>query len=379
MRCKIIAILIVSLLVLVSCDGRNEDVSDGSDSVMLSSFAVPEPSESDILLNESSYPVAEFDFDVNDTDKTINGIYQDDLYTIDYSLTYNDHNVESVSYYGCSPRRQVAPKIVNTDFNSCIFEADVLSSYPVLSENGESLSYIRDLYASMTEADVDGVTCARPISDRYEEICDISDSVLSFAFNRNNETFWKQHISIRNSISGQEYEEDLQNGFYYYIMREEIDGLPVGSPECLHQTYSSTVRVGDYYGRFWGISDQSMESYLSVDDGVLIDMIYYNYSEYVVENGPFEVISPDECISNSIPALAFVMEQNNTDHATVCYAELIYYPFSSDCFSTGFNFDPKMVPVWALYYFSGDEESKTVFSGVIFLDAVDGHCLSTLL
>ena len=73
-----------------------------------------------------------------------------------------------------------------------------------------------------------------------------------------------------------------------------------------------------------------------------------------------------------------MMDQYGTDQASVYYAELIYYPFSSGCYTMDFNFDPKMVPIWALYYYVGNEDPETVSSGAIFLDAVDGHCLSVV-
>ncbi len=370
--------IIITVIALPACSNTEQTESDQINDRYIGSIPISEPSDTDLHLNESSYPVVDFELDVNTDDMTISGIYNDGNCTIDYHVVYNDNEVPQVSYYGCNSKVSNVPVVDSEDIMECLFNTDVYSSYSCDVESPEFWRYVSEVNEGTDVVDISIIPSVSIIEKAFNGFIDLHQNALCVRFDRTGEIF-EQHIDIYDIECEHNYAGDLINGFDYYLLREELNGLPIGISEYLHPVISTTVNVGEYYGRFWGISDQSLTSYLSTEHSVIIDVLLYNYCEYAVENGPFEVIPLEGCVKNSIPAIMRVMAQDNTDRASVYYAELIYYPFSADCYSMDYSFEPKLVPVWAVYFYDGDESSEHVSSGVIFLDAVDGRCLSAVL
>lgn len=329
----------------------------------------------DVLYPE--YELIACDFSFDPTDNHITAHYDDtgigDGYIIDYDLYYEDYSVDTVSIYNATKINSMGQMSLGTEGDEWIQIIDSSSAVKNLfSCSQERINISSDIVSSYSIIDSSSSEIFSYLNEDYELfpycICYNYPVEEIFELDEQDEPFgiydYPNNVSLSNDISVNLDKITIRTG---------IDGIPIGIPSDNRKITTSRM-YGDYYGSVFGVDDDYCSGYISVDDNLLIDFLYYNYDLELIDGSSAQVVPLEECIDNSLPgALA---EASFTGNYCLVYgAELVYIPFSVGCSDVGdWEYDVIFVPVWALYTYSYDSISAN--TSCIYLNAITGELVS---
>lgn len=331
--------------------------------------------------HEIFYPVydsAPCDFSCDTSEKHITAHYDDtgigDGYIIDYDLYYYDYDVDTVSIYNATKANIMGQMSLGPDEAYWLHIVDPVPAVKNLNGcSNERIELSNDIINSFSVMDYSDSSVFRHLSEDYDlfpygvhyfyPVLDI------FALDEPDEPF-----SVNGYIYFDPINDEITTDLDKVTLRVELDGIPVGIPSDNHKITTNRM-YGDLYGSVFGVEDDCKSGYISLENHLLVDFLYYNYDLEIIDGSTAEVMPLEECIENSLPgALAEASMFGN--YCLVYGAELVYIPFSVGCSAVAdWDFEVVFVPVWALYTYSYN--SNIANASCIFLNAFTGELVSS--
>lgn len=379
MRKRYVATLLITSMLLCSCQNEVADITETSRNVKTyEPITIETLSEPEVgPLTETTYPtfethqpeyeVASCDFDIDPINHTIKAYYDDtsdnlDGYVIDIDLTYSGYDIDEVSIYEASTGNFGSTINVNGTAWKEIYINGFGALYTLtFDENRKQLSVQAAL--TYTYNSNDEIDNARDIIELLDEKYELYPFSITYTF----------PIAEMNK-----YEVD-DFSFYYddneYIefttVRTMMDGIPIGVPKD-NDRLQLGIRYGDYYGSFFNFDDYHPDY---KNENTIVDFKYYQFEYETVSTG--KVIPLEECIDNALPGLVGEAYSFAGNYCNAYAAELVYVPIRIGVQSLS-DLNPSnkimFLPVWAIYSISYGENGAR--SGAVYLNAFTGELVS---
>lgn len=379
-----ITVLLISIFMVSSCSLNSANDSD--------TVEINEPTQSVISLDELPSEVTESEYIepidqlslylAADCEFTIDGNhvearYDDGLYAIDYDFYYHDYDVSQVSIFSVDNstafqeyRNSELPdgwQLATSKDSLFIYDSDTDVCFP-----GES-SCASAIVDSVVLENIDINESIFPIFNVINNYIDCFPYVIGYEFTASETISLSNLISIYSRIGNDLLADSESCSVTKYIMREQLEGLPVSISDT-NLYLQNKVHFNELYGSIPSGTDRFTDDFYNSDESVVIDVVYTNFENIVSDGDRYSVYPLEQCVEETIlPVIREITYPYPADSAHVYFAELIYLPFGDGYIDiTDFDYDIKLVPVWAFYYYS-EHDDQIMKSGAVYVNAITGE------
>ena len=361
---RYLSLIFVLPLILCSCSSESVLTSRVTGEVVdISQFEqVNESNETNETGLNESVDLGEVSF-VQDG-RVISGIYEDGTHYIEYDVEYHDYGTDEVAIFSADYEPNASQWLYDTPNGY-----DKVELRPLHMKNLNQYAS-RAVFNSATDT-INSLQIEHYDSSLFESLdVDLFPYCLSYCYDV--EAIDNQNLIEEISFDNQMYPD--VTSYKEYTYRQQIGGLPLGVP-AINRVSKIRCNYGPYYGSIFGVNDVMFSSYYSNSNRVYNDLIYYDLSNIEVVESHLSVISLSECIDNSVNGILELEQMNCCLYGNAYYAELVYIPFSVGCESfSDFDFEVKVVPVWAIYVLLG-RDGQQMQAATVFLNATTGVLL----